>query len=58
MATVDLPVDNSALKSLAQARTTVANVIAITSGKSGVGKSSISVNPGIALSRMGRKSAP
>tara|TARA_R110002072_G_scaffold52637_1_gene140053 strand:- start:4598 stop:5779 length:1182 start_codon:yes stop_codon:yes gene_type:complete len=33
----------------------VSHVIAITSGKGGVGKSSISVNLGIALSRLGRK---
>lgn len=55
MATVDLPIDNSAPKSLTQARSSAPHVIAITSGKGGVGKSSISVNLGLTLSRMGRK---
>lgn len=56
MATVDLPASKSSRHPpSANADSKVPHVLAITSGKGGVGKSSISVNLGIALQRMGHK---
>ena len=48
-------VESPLSSNLPHARAHAPHVIAVTSGKGGVGKSSISVNLGIALSRMGRK---